>query len=227
MALDTNLTHYYKFDSSNSNDSVGAANGTDTSVTYSSGNGKLSVGGGVANAGYINFGTGVGGTPAMSYNMWIKPGTQSGGDGYRGLMGSGGANNNILFLKTNQLAAYISGVSSLVGIDPVATTIDVTGTVWTMVTMVYDTTNGMVIYINGTSAATAAAAGTAKVPSNGFHVGVDPASLTRRYTGAFDELGVWDRAITALEVAELYNGGAGLSYPFSGAASNSGFLAFM
>jgi hypothetical protein len=213
-SLLSSLTHYYTFDASNSNDSVGAANGSDTSVTYSSGNGKISVGGGVSSAGFINFGTGVGGTTAITYNMWIKPGTQSGGDGYYGLMGSGGASNNILFLKTNQLAAYINGSGGLVGIDPVATTINVSGTVWTMVTMTYDSTSGMVVYINGTSAGTAAAAGTANVPSNGFHVGVDPAITSRKYNGAFDEVGVWTRALTSAEVSELYAAGVGNQYPF-------------
>lgn len=45
MALDTNLVSYYKLDS-NSNDSVGSNNGTDTSVSY--------VAGKIGNAGSYN-----------------------------------------------------------------------------------------------------------------------------------------------------------------------------
>jgi hypothetical protein len=45
--------------------------------------------------------------------------------------------------------------------------------------------------------------------------------------GMMDEIGVWNRVLSGAEVTELYNGGAGLAYPFSaGATTNSGFLAF-
>lgn len=33
--------------------------------------------------------------------------------------------------------------------------------------------------------------------------------------GRIDEVGFWKRALTAAEITQLYNGGAGLSYPFS------------
>ena len=191
-ALTDSLTDYYKFDSSNSNDSVGANNGSDTSVTYSVGNGKINVGGGVSTLGYIDFGTSVGGTAAMTYNMWIKPGTQDNtNDIYHGLMGSGGASNNIMFLKgdVNKLAAYVTGTTGTASVDPVSTAIDVSGNVWTMVTMTYDSSSGLIVYINGTSAGTDVAKGTALVPSHGFHVGLDPAGTVRLYNGAFDEVG--------------------------------------
>lgn len=38
-------------------------------------------------------------------------------------------------------------------------------------------------------------------------------------TTHIDEIGFWDRALTGDEVTELYNGGAGLAYPFSVAAN--------
>lgn len=40
-----------------------------------------------------------------------------------------------------------------------------------------------------------------------------------------DEVGIWNRVLTEAEVTELYNGGAGLAYPFGGAAiDNSKFF---
>ena len=33
--------------------------------------------------------------------------------------------------------------------------------------------------------------------------------------GLIDEIGVWTRALTSAEITELYNGGAGLTYPFT------------
>lgn len=32
--------------------------------------------------------------------------------------------------------------------------------------------------------------------------------------GAIDEIGMWKRALTTAEITQLYNGGAGLQYPF-------------
>jgi hypothetical protein len=34
------------------------------------------------------------------------------------------------------------------------------------------------------------------------------------FNGQLDEVGIWNRALTGSEVAELYNGGIGLTYPF-------------
>lgn len=42
--------------------------------------------------------------------------------------------------------------------------------------------------------------------------------------GILDEVGVWSRALTAAEITELYNGGAGLAYPFTSAAANHWLL---
>ena len=41
------------------------------------------------------------------------------------------------------------------------------------------------------------------------------------FTGDIDEVGYWQRELSALEVAELYNGGAGLTYPFGVAPSTN------
>jgi hypothetical protein len=35
------------------------------------------------------------------------------------------------------------------------------------------------------------------------------------YDGLIDEIGIWSRVLTSGEISELYNGGSGLSYPFS------------
>lgn len=40
------------------------------------------------------------------------------------------------------------------------------------------------------------------------------------WDGLIDEVGVWSRALTDSEVSTLYNGGAGLSYPFSVASAS-------
>lgn len=35
-----------------------------------------------------------------------------------------------------------------------------------------------------------------------------------RVIGMIDEVGVWDRVLTTIEIADLYNAGAGITYPF-------------
>jgi len=39
--------------------------------------------------------------------------------------------------------------------------------------------------------------------------------MGRSFKGAIDELGIWNRALTDVDVSRLYNSGNGLSYPFS------------
>ena len=51
---------------------------------------------------------------------------------------------------------------------------------------------------------------------------------TSEITAMIDEVAVFNRALTSTEVATLYNGGTGLSYPFGEVtATNSNFFMFM
>jgi hypothetical protein len=40
-------------------------------------------------------------------------------------------------------------------------------------------------------------------------------SSTNPFDGKIDEVGIWDRALDGTDVSDLYNGGAGLAYPFA------------
>lgn len=44
--------------------------------------------------------------------------------------------------------------------------------------------------------------------------GDDNAGLGNTHRGTIDEVGIWNRALGSTEITALYNGGAGLSYPF-------------
>lgn len=50
--------------------------------------------------------------------------------------------------------------------------------------------------------------------SDGLHIGHEDAWINEYFFGIIDEIGIWSRALSAAEVAALYNGGAGLAYPF-------------
>jgi hypothetical protein len=89
--------------------------------------------------------------------------------------------------------------------------------VWYHIVAWYDSSDGKVrIRINDTTTYTSAAAVTLVQTTNDFIMGIlqyggGPAGAG--ITGVVDEVGFWKRLLTAEEITELYNGGAGL--PFS------------
>lgn len=234
MTLTTNLNSYWKLDG-NSNDSVGAFNGTDTAITYSSGNGKINQGAGFnGSSSYISLGSVFQITGDMTINAWFKSsaansafdaGTFIAGDGR-----SGTPTQNLL-IRPNQPGG--------VGTDPVASAsctsggtnynaIDTGGQKlndgnWHMITGVFSGTN-LIVYVDGTSKATVTSAAKANGASGGIGANNNNGSTIQFTNGAIDEVGVWSRALSGSEITTLYNGGAGLQYPFT--ASSNAFLGF-
>jgi len=48
-----------------------------------------------------------------------------------------------------------------------------------------------------------------------YNIGKYGATTTASYTGALDELGIWNRSLAVSEINELWNSGAGFTYPFT------------
>jgi len=72
---------------------------------------------------------------------------------------------------------------------------------------------------SGTTAATFGGFG----PSTYTGIRSDDVATTE-WDGVIDELGIWDRVLSASEVTELYNSGSGFQYPFTeGAVDNAIF----
>ena len=126
------------------------------------------------------------------------------GSGYRLSLQS---NNKINFYQVEGTGDASSTADS-------TTALSSTG-VWYHVVAVRDSTT-LNIYVNGGSAE--ATTGTTVRNSDNTQQFV-----TARYRspddayyfdGIIDELGLWKRALSAAEVAELYNAGAGKTYPF-------------
>lgn len=98
----------------------------------------------------------------------------------------------------------------------------VTGT-WYHLVLIYDGTlsgnaNRLKLYINGvqkTLSFTGTIPASLQNSSADLKFGKFGGSLTRYFNGAFDEASIASRAWTAAEVAELYQSGAGQSYPYS------------
>lgn len=92
-----------------------------------------------------------------------------------------------------------------------------TGTWYHVAGVIDKTLNMLYLYLNGAQVASASIAGagldTFGVNWN-FSLGKHQQS-SQYLNGLLDEVGIWSRALTSDEVADLYNSGAGLAYPFA------------
>lgn len=96
------------------------------------------------------------------------------------------------------------------------------------VVVVVDTdTPGVTFYIDNSATAGSAGStggdnGTVNASVANFFLGAyNEAAPAGFFDGILDECAIWDRALTADDVADLYNGGAGLAYPFAAAGGGT------
>ncbi len=69
-------------------------------------------------------------------------------------------------------------------------------------------------YYNGTEYANNSNTGTQTISGSRFTIGTNTVGANDPFKGNIDEFGLWDRTLDASEISQLYNGGAGLAYPF-------------
>lgn len=203
MSLLTNITNYWKMDG-NSNDSVGSLNGTDVSVTYSNPNGIINQGVGFnLTASRIALG-------AMTFaangtfNFWVK----------------GAMNDGAIVVDSITPRIFISFVQGPTKIEllyvtggigtPVA--FNSLGTGFNMFTIVWDGTN-QTYYQNASQLGSPQTYNPGSVTTTSTVFGNDTTFATG-FTAPLDEIGLWSRALSGSEITQLYNGGAGLQYPF-------------
>ena len=220
MSLLTNIVAYYKLDG-NSNDSVGSNNGTSVSVTYSLGNGKINQGGGFLTTlpSSIGLPSGTKQSGSFTYSFWMNPTTLTPPFSQAYIHSDwSGAGRNFLILQNNQnfLINNGNGISSS---DTVSTGNIIT-LGWQHIVFTRNV-NVISLYRNGILATSYTSAYSGGATSNLTKIGADGlATAGYGFGGAIDEFGIWSRALNATEVTSLYNGGLGLSYPFS----NSNFF---
>lgn len=222
MALTTNLVSYWNLQG-NSNDIAGGGNnGTDTNVNYGTMFGKIAEGGQFYNGGThseINLGTPsnlqTAGNPPFTISCWFyNTGVPVNGVASMFSSRKSASNNGYqLWYQTsdNKLHANIQTNS---GQQSVTSTATATQNAWHYAVYTLDASFNWALYLDG------AASGSGTFTSGTFDggpvfigdgqdVGVFP------WQGNLDEIGFWNRAITSAEVTQLYNGGAGLTYPFT------------
>jgi hypothetical protein len=138
-------------------------------------------------------------------SAWVKITDVSADDDYKRVVDKSDGGNG-----TNGYAIYIDNDGAVAGnIDasPTVTTSDgvITDATWHHVGWTWDGTNHK-IYIDGSLSATNAE--TARPPSDttGMRIGTWNHDVGREFKGLMDEVAIWDRALTAAEVAGIYGG---------------------
>lgn len=222
MALTTNLLYYYKLDG-DSVDSVASANGTDTAITYSAGNGKI-----VQGAGFNGSTSQI----QLPNNDW----SQSTGYSISAWVKTSASTDQIIIARDNVSGTgrmfvvrieLTSGKAEFYRFDSSTNLVtDIKSTSayndgnWHHIVAVFDNTVGSKIYVDGSSVASDAVttnnvSGANSIPYIGRFNGA-----SSPMNGAIDEVGIWNRGITSAEVTSLYNGGTGIQYPFTSSSNN-------
>lgn len=166
--------------------------------------------------------TGLDITGDLSYSCWINFESTPTTDNGMAISAKWGAlaNRSYYFLLLNNGGTLQLGFFSHDGSSGVFRGVNWTPSLatWYHVAVVYTAAGGTAdFYVDGAQqgaqqsglqTALNSAAGT-------FAIGQTNTTPADFMDGLIDELGIWDRALTASEISDLYNGGAGLAYPLS------------
>jgi len=199
---DGSLKALYKFED-NTNDSTGVYNGTPTNVTYGTGKfGKCAI----ISTGKIDLGSKLLMPSTSNYSMscWIKR-----TDGVRvpllsRLNSAGNYGDNIEWESNNTLKIQLATGSSTLN-SSVSSAISVTSGTWHNVVFCVDRAiNKLSVYLDGNYIAM----GAVTVPASGYDNGLNALICgyhNASYSGTFDQFRVFNKALTPMEVASLYN----------------------
>lgn len=217
----TSIVGYYKLDESSGNPSDSSNNGktlTNTgTVTYTTGkinNGPTfdssnkRLGRTSDNMGYTT-------TSSNTWSFWVNPTTLSGYmlDNYTQ---SGGQRRAIVYIdgSASKFRTYLSGY------DNPATGPTLTAGNWYHVALV-NSAGTYTLYVNGVSYGTQGS-GTSGGALDQFAFGAASDSWGANANAKFDEVSLWSRSLSSAEVANLYNSGTGLQYPFQTTTTSIG-----
>lgn len=234
MALIDNLVSYWKMDevSGSRADSQGSNTLTDNN-TVGSAAGIINNGADfeASSTEYLNRSAQVWGvTNAWSWSFWLNPESFTGNPRVISFGNNSAADNVTIGLLVTNSKLFISlrNSSNVTFKDYSNSSTTFTTGSWFHVVVTWDGTD-LLGYVNATAQTftkTTDSAGSQSNSSRVLYLG-STTSATAPYDGIMDEVGLWSRAITSSEVTSLYNGGAGLAYPFSGSTIKSGFFNLM
>ena len=206
--LFSDLLAYYRLDDTTIADSTGVHNGTNHGAILSSpgsGAGYFFSGNGT----YVDLNFGAGKYASLSVQAWVRTTAGDGGvvtsrNGFDGnLVGlyMGSANGTPVF--------YVSRHEAIAGDR------SINDGRWHHIVGVYDGSAKMIyLYVDGIQKTDRTTLGSVSPLAN-FYLGWDSHSTEpfRFLVGNINEVGIWDRALSAAEVIALYNSGQGTTFP--------------
>ena len=153
-------------------------------------------------------------TTEFSVSLWCKPDSFS---AYMGIMAKGDAadsgSNSAWVIRrwsaTNTIQARLFGT-----VDGNVLSSDFIDGAWNHIVLVF---NGIDVrmYVNNNLTIGDAFVGPIHNSTDPVEIGRNEFGGQRNFDGDIDEIGIWDRGLTASEVDELYNNTVGNQYPFA------------
>jgi hypothetical protein len=215
--LTDSITSYWKFEG-NVNDSVASNNLTDTG-TSDTASGRILRGRSLVNTNVAKVNL----TPAAEFtvNIWVYRTDNTNNKHFFG-WGNGPGGDYITSDYETSFSGYIlkiahAGESSI-------NSSAVSANAWHMVTITRTGTT-YEFFIDGVSQGTQTKASVAITTNFGIGYTVDTVG-TNTMICVVDEMGLWARQLTGTEITQLYNGGAGLTYPFTSSSNSSNAIFF-
>jgi hypothetical protein len=224
----TGVVAYWKLDESsgNASDSVGSNTLTNTgTATYSAG--KINNGVNfTATTMYLGKSSPTGlpsGTSAFTMATWVNFTNFSTA---RYFMSFGGTTNNTMpTIRCDSSTSWVIDDNGAGTAFPAVSAMS-TGTWYHIVYTYPGSGNIYTAYLNGTSIGTADNTRAPNMGTTNVSIGSNNnTSQSSNLVGSMDEVGIWSRALSSGEVSDLYNGGAGISYP--SAVISGGTLSMM
>lgn len=232
MSLTTNLVAYYKL-----NDLTDATGNGNTLTNHNSavfdagliGNG---VDFGTSGSKFLNIAHDFG-NPPYSISGWVKLNQEITSSYYTlfsiksHATGASSTNTNLLYYYNGGTIQLLTQIYRTSNYSPTYNVTLGTST-WHHIVFTDDGTN-QYQYLDGTQImSNLGGTGTQTIASNAeFAIGEYVANNGLYALAKEDEVGIWTRALSSSEVTQLYNGGAGLQYPFITTNSSAAFLTFI
>lgn len=229
MALIDNLISYWKFDESSGNaeDAHGTNDLTNNNATAFA-TGKINNGADLERSSAQSFSiadasqSGLDFSDALTFSMWVKFESALGREYYIAKRLGAGNQRSYLWYQADANSMNFDWQSNGTTGTGVAVSWSPSTSTWYHI-VVTKTGTSVKFYVNGSQQGTTQT-GAFSTIFNGttkFEIGqwTEDAASNRSFDGFIDEVGVWNRALDASEIAQLYNSGSGLAYPFSGGSS--------
>ena len=140
----------------------------------------------------------------FSFSVWVKPDVSAANRTIIGWVSNGGPQ---FIIHSTDVALLVQQNVAVIGLS----TTTVTEEAWNHIVVTHNTSGNYNFYINGGLAE--GGVNDVVLTFSNMYIGckAGPAEL---FAGEIDEVGIWNRVLTAGEAAELWNAGVGITYPF-------------